>query len=158
MSIAVSLEWHEVMLAAGVGMRRHASALREGRPDRHGFDGDGWGSHVEGACGELAVAKLLNLYWNGSVDTFKDVGDVGTLQVRTRSRHDYELIVRRDDRGSDRFVLVTGKAPRFIVHGYMTAGEAQAHPEWLQTYGARPPAFFVPQSELHDLTLELRAA
>ena len=158
MSTSITLETHEVMLAAGVGVRRHVSALRGGLRDQHGFAGDGWGVHVEGACGEMAVAKLLNLYWNGSVDTFKDFGDVGALQVRTRSRHHYDLIVRRNDRGSDRFVLVTGTCPNFVVRGYIAAGEAQSHPEWLQKYGDREPAFFVPQVALHDLGAELRVA
>ncbi len=154
----VTLEWHEVMLAAGVGMRRHIAALRAGRPDRHGFNGQtGWTIHAEGACGEMAIAKALGLYWNGSVDTFKSFGDVGALQVRTRSRPEYELIVRPDDSDDDTFVLITGTAPTFTVVGAILGGLAKRD-EWLQDYGGRPAAYFVPHSELVPLAASAVAA
>jgi len=129
-------------------MRRQIEALRQHRPDRHGFDGeDGWTIHIEGAAGEMAVAKLRNRYWNGSVNTFKTGGDVGAVQVRTRSKAHYDLIVRDDDRNDDAFFLVIGSIPVFDVVGWIKGRDAK-RPEWLQTYGERPPAYFVPQSAL----------
>lgn len=121
--------------------------MRDQRPDRHGYKGAGWSEHIEGACGEAAVAKVLNRFWNGSVDTFATGGDVGDIQVRTRSSHDYELLVRPDDRDSDVFILVTGRAPTFRVIGYIWGRDAK-RPEWLQTHGSRPAAYFVPHAFL----------
>lgn len=131
-----------------MGLRRQLSALRDQRPDAYGFAADaGWNVHIEGACGEAVVAKVLNRYWNGSVDSFRQGGDVGATQVRTRSKHSYELIVRPDDRDEDAFVLVTGAAPSFRVVGYIIGRDAK-RPEYLQTYGGRPAAYFVPHKEL----------
>lgn len=148
--IEITLTWAELEVAAHVGVRRQIGALREARPDQHGYEGAGWSNHIEGAAGEMAVARVLNRYWNGSVGTFKQGGDVGQIQVRTRSRDDYELIVRPNDRDSDWFVLVRGRTPTFQVIGYIK-GEHAKRSEWLRTYGGRPPAYFVPDDSLKEL-------
>jgi len=150
--VNVTLELYELRLAAEVGMRRHLSAIHKGLDDAHGYNGDeGWTIHIEGAAGEMAFAKALNLYWAGTVDTFREGGDVGRIQVKTRSRHDYELLIRQHDRDEDDFVLVTGRSPDFTIRGWMNAAEAKRE-EWLQVYGGRPPAYFVPTSELNDIS------
>lgn len=148
--IEVSLEPFEVRLAAGVGMSRHVAALEKGLPDRHGFSGDGWKVHIEGALGELVVAKALNRFWSGSVNTFKG-GDVGRLQVRTRSSHTYDLIVRSSDADEEYFVLVTGQCPHYRVHGWIKGADAK-QPQWVQSHGDRPAAWFIPQNALKPLT------
>lgn len=147
---AIELTWHEVAMASHVGWMRHLSAVRAGRPDRHGFTGDGWSEHCEGACGELAVAKLLGCYWDGSVDTFHAPDLPGKIQVRTRSRDDYELLVRPNDDDDARFVLVTGRAPVFVVRGWASGAESKRF-EWLQHHGNRAGAYFVPQHALHPI-------
>ena len=96
--IKTTLKWHEVMLGGMTGVMRHVKSLKKGLKDAHGYDGeDGWTKHIDGALGEVVVAKALDHYWGGPIDTFKsaDLGDI--IQVRTRSRADYELIVRPDD-------------------------------------------------------------
>jgi len=45
----VTLTRHEAALAAQVGVRRELEALERGRVHRHGFQGSGWGVHIEGA-------------------------------------------------------------------------------------------------------------
>jgi hypothetical protein len=147
--IEVTLHTFEVKMGAAVGMDRHIAALDRRLPDRHGFTGDGWKVHVEGALGELAVAKALNRFWNGSVNTFKG-GDLGRLQVRTRSRHDYDLIVRDSDADDEYFMLVTGQCPSYQVHGYIKGADAK-QPQWLQTHGDRPAAWFIPKDALTPL-------
>lgn len=96
----------------------------------------------------MAFAKFVNKYWNGSVNTFKNGGDVGRFQVRTRSDHSYDLIIRPDDRDSDYFILVTGQAPVFRVRGFILAADAKRMSECIQTYGGRPPAWFIPADRL----------
>jgi len=144
----VKLTAHELMQAATIGSMRQVSALMNKLPDKHGFDGLGWSEHIEGACGELVVAKALNCYCSGSVNTFKLGGDLGSnIQVRTRSKHEYELIVRPSDRDDDVFVLVTGKSPCFVVRGWISGGSAKAS-EWKKAHGGRAEAYFVPHSSL----------
>jgi hypothetical protein len=132
---------------------RQEEALKKDLPDRHGFDGvSGLTVHVEGAAGELAVAKALNVEWDATVNTFKGVADIlADIEVRTRSRSDYDLIVRSDDDDNKTFVLVIRKGPKvFETIGWIKAKDAKQE-QWVKTYGSRPPAFFVPKSALHDM-------
>lgn len=151
--IPVTLTWYEMRLAAGVGLERQLSAMRDGRPDRHGFTGDGWSIHVHGAGGELAFAKAAGVYWAGHVDVFS-VPDVGTVHVRTRSgdggRED--LIVRSEDPEDCAYVLVVGHIPTFSVVGWID-GRSARRPEWVKNYGGRPPAWFVPRAETRSFPI-----
>lgn len=150
--IEIALDWYEVHLAAVVGTRRQIEALRNGNPDKHGYEGSGWELHIEGAAAELALAKVLGRYWNGAINTFKDGGDVGpTLQVRLRTKHYYDLLIRPDDPDEKAFVLVTGTCPEFRVHGWMWGADAKRQ-EWLQTHGNRPAAYFVPKDALRAIS------
>lgn len=147
----VTLNEEELIHAGLTGVRRQASSLTRNYKDQHGANiSKGWQLHVEGACGELAFAKAMNWFWNGSVNTFK-LPDVGNVQIRTRSEDHYELIIRKTETGI--FVLVTGIAPSYKVHGWFNA--LHVRDEWIKDYGGREKAYFVPQKELYPLeTLE----
>ena len=147
----VSLTVSELLMAANIGIKRHMEALKKGLPDKHGFDGqNGWTVHIEGAAGELAVAKALNVYWAGTVNTFKTGADVGSLHVRTRSKDNYELLVRDNDLDDGIFIHVTGLAPHYNVVGYLLAAEAK-NKKWLREHGDRPAAYFVPNDQLKNI-------
>jgi hypothetical protein len=145
----VTLTWHEAAMASHVGWMRQLAAIKAGKQDRHGYDGEGWSEHIEGACGELAVAKILGRYWDGSVNTWK-ADDLPGLQIRTRSRHDYDLIVRPGDDDQAAWVLVTGRCPEYRVRGWITGSDAK-RAEWLRNYGGRPAAYFVPAEQLRGI-------
>jgi hypothetical protein len=146
--MTTTLTKYELDMAAVVGVRRNVSAVARGRQHQHGMSADdGWRAHIEGACGELALAKYLGKYWDGSVDTFRSMPDLGDIEVRTRSKPYYDLIIREDDDPSKVYVLVTGSAPDYEVRGWIR-GEQARRDEWLQSYGGRPPAWFVPQDAL----------
>lgn len=148
----ISLTPSELAYAAWVGVSRNVEALRDQRQQTYGSTGDNaWTLHIEGAAGEMAAAKALDLFWNAPIGTYRRGGDIGAVQVRTRSQHSYELIVRPDDRPDDVFVLVTGRAPRYRVPGWITGREAM-QPEWLHEHGDRPAAYFVPHAALHPLS------
>jgi hypothetical protein len=142
----VTLAWYEYAMASEQGRLRQMASIRAGRLDQHGFEGCGWDAHIEGACGEQAVAKCLNIYWSGGVDVFK-ADDLPGIQVRTRSLHSYDLIVRPCDPDDTIWVLVTGRCPSYDVRGWIL-GSAAKQDRWLRTHGNRPPAFFVPAAEL----------
>lgn len=148
--VQIELAWHEYAMASEIGRLRQLTSVRRGSADKHGFNGLGWSEHIEGACGEMAVSKFLGVYWDGGIDTFKNA-DVGlTIQVRTRSSHSYELIVRPDDYDDDIYVLVTGKCPTYRIWGHILGSEAKRD-EYLQTHGNRPAAYFVPHGKLNDI-------
>lgn len=138
-------------MASEIGRLRQLAAIRRGSNDNHGFSGLGWSEHIEGACGELAVCKLIGVYWDGGVDTFK-LPDIGAkTQVRTRSSHSYELIVRGDDSDDEIFILATGKCPTYRIHGYCYGRDGKKS-EYSQTHGGRPAAYFVPQKALRPIS------
>lgn len=148
----VRLTQYELKMAASVGVSRHISCVAEGRPDADGYDGEnGWHIHIEGAAGELAVAKAIGRYWDGSVDTFKGKGDIGdNIEVRTHHGHNGHLIVTQRDHEDHAYFLVTGTAPDYKVHGWLYGHEAMKD-KWLRSFNGRPEIYFVPQSALHPL-------
>jgi hypothetical protein len=153
--IVVELSWFEVEMAAIVGVRRRVEAeFREGRHDLYATPDEvepssNWQTQIEGAIGELAFAKALGRNWNGSINTYRRGGDVGAVQVRTRSRHSYELNVRTHDRDEDYFVLLTGQAPKLCLRGWIRGADAK-RADWLKDHGGHGAAYFVPHSELHS--------
>ena len=102
----VTLTWSEVFHASSIGRMRKVRSMQKGSQNNHGFSGSGWNEDIEGACAEMAVAKSLQIYWNGGVDTYKD-SDVGHYQVRWSDKHNNSLIVRPDDADDAVFVFVT---------------------------------------------------
>lgn len=148
--MTVTLAWYEVYLGAMVGVLRMVAAIRDGKQHAYGSDpDDAWRCHIEGALGERAVAKATGRYYAGPIDTYRNGGDVGRWQVKTR-RPGYELLVRDADRDDDVFVLVVGRVPVYDVVGWTTGGAAK-RPEYLKGHGGRPPAYFVPPADLRPL-------
>lgn len=148
---AVTLTHTEMLAGSLVGVARQTQALDEGLKSR-GFmpASKQWGIHIIGALGEMAAAKALDVYFGSTVGTFHDQPDLKGLEVRTRSKHSYDLLVRPDDADDVPYVLVTGTGPEFHVWGWMTGAECKQD-RWSKTHGNRPPAFFVPKEHLHDL-------
>lgn len=155
--LAVALEWYEVSRAALVGVSRQVESMRMNCRNQRTASDD-WGIHVAGALGECAFAKSTGRYWSGGVNTFKAGGDVGSIEVRTRSRHTYDLIVREGDKDASIFVLVTGGPREFLVHGWID-GRSAKKTVFLANHGQHGPAYFVPPAALNPMsTLERRYA
>jgi len=159
MAIEITLPRELLYEAAVVGIKRHIQALAHNLQDRHGADPDrGWQNHVEGACGEAAYALARGLPVELTIGTFRQQADFGDkCEVRTRSKHHYDLIVRRDDDPQKYYVLVTGVAPTYRVHGWISGADAR-RPDWVRAYGSREPAWFVPQRALHPFPPRLASA
>jgi len=149
-AIHQTLTWPEALQAAMGGVMRQVLNLKAGRRHRFGAnEAQAWDRHIEGAAGELAVAKTLGIYWPG-------VGrlggpDVGTLQVRT-ARPGGRLIVHPSDADTDVFILVTGYLPEFTVQGWLYGHEAKNNAYWDDPTGTERDAFFVPAHALRDMT------
>jgi hypothetical protein len=150
----ITLTQHELHFAASVGVTRHIEAILGNKPDAHGLKtdkGEGWYLHIEGATTELAVAKCLNRFWNGSFNTYKKGGDIGAkIQVRRRTKLWYDLLVREDDDNDSIFVLAIGIAPTYRIVGWLVGKEAKQN-RWIREYAKRPSAYFVPQQFLRPI-------
>lgn len=149
--VTVTLDPHEFFYAAMTGVTRQIDNLRSRRQDRYGATQDeAWRLHIEGACGEMAVAKHLGRYWSGTLGNLK-AADVGAgMQVRTGGMDHHKLILHPSDPDADVFVLVTGHAPVLTLRGWIYGRDGKAERWWRDPTGSRP-AFFVPQSALQPM-------
>lgn len=157
--IEVSLSPSEQFQAAHIGCQRHLAALQAGLTDKHAAKTctDPWALHIEGAAGELAFAKATNRYWPATVNNFHDPDLMNGVQVRTRSSHSHDLIVREGDSDLHTFVLVTGRMPVYRVHGWIKGRDAKQLRFW-NNPGGHGPAFFIPQGHLTEIDARVRKA
>lgn len=140
--VIVTLTPLEELRGARAGFARRERALRLGLTHRFKSRGgfSQWISDIEGACAELAVALVADLPWTSEEWDLRhrDKPDVGkSIEVRWSMSRDALLTFdpRRDH--ADRFyVLATGFAPRFVLHGYRL-GSRCCREEWLHAYPER---------------------
>lgn len=139
----------EILQGALAGAMRQAQNLRDNRRDGNGAPFDqGWQFHIEGALGEMAVAKALGLFWGGKGEL--RYADIGRLEVRTTPRADGRLILHKDDPDEAVFLLVTGCNGCYLIRGWLRAAEGKRENYWTDPAGGRP-AYFVPAVDLHPL-------
>lgn len=138
----VALEAFELSRAATLGIQRQIHNLYTRKADKHACPTtEGFHSHILGACGELAVAKALGVYWPGVLGSF-EVPDVGTIQVRTTDRPGGSLILHKDDPDNDPFVLVVGSNREFRIVGWLYGHEGK-HDRFWRTEDVCSPAYFI---------------
>lgn len=151
MSVNVDLTPWEMMLAAQCGVMRQVENVKLKRSAAYGAGSlNDWQLHIEGCLGEYALAKYLGVFWDGKGKV--RAPDVGHVDVRTRSRHDYELIIHESDPDDRAFWLVTGGNGQYRVHGW-TYGSEGKKPEYWKDPAKGRPAFFVPHSALNMVGL-----
>ena len=150
--VEVKIEWYEMFMAANVGITRRVVSLKNRlKSDLPSYGLDVWGCDIEGAIAELVVAKMTGRYWDGSVNKFKNGGDIGDLiQVRHTLKHENRLIVRDADHNDKPFVFVTGRDGLYRVHGWILGRDAK-RAEWREAPINRQPAFFVKQQDLNPI-------
>jgi hypothetical protein len=142
----------ELMVASYVGSARNVQSMMRGWQRASGIQTETWSSNIEGAAGEMAVAKLLNIYWQPVVGKL-DADDVGPYQVRTNmSRKLDDLCLRPRDREDRFYISVLSFAPEFHVLGFIKGADGKRE-QWLRdgTPG-HPQCYYVPRAELRDLS------
>lgn len=144
--IEVSLSPSEMMSAAIAGVMRQVENCARLRTPRFGAGASNdWQLHIEGCLGEYVIAKYLGVFWPGK-GGLRDA-DVGDMDVRTRSRDNYELILHESDPDDRVFWLVCGGNGKYRVKGWITGYDGKHSDYWKDPAGGRP-AYFVPQSVL----------
>lgn len=146
----IELTGYEIYIGACVGVARRLASLKRGETNKVNNLDFGWHSDIEGALAELVVAKLLGIYWNGSVNTFK-APDLAQIQVRHTQHANGSLIFRPGDATEDRFVLVTGTHPDYIVRGWLDGADCNLDEYWRDD--VPKAAWFVPQRALRDMAI-----
>jgi hypothetical protein len=74
------------------------------------------------------------------------------IDIKTRSRHYYDLIVQLDESPDKILVLVTIENRITLIHGWIKASDAMKD-QWKKDPAGGRPAYFVPKTELHSLSL-----
>jgi hypothetical protein len=109
--------------------------------------------HLLGAAGEMAVASYLGLKHElyKEVEARRGSCDLPGIDVKTRSRHGYDLIVQKDESLGKKFVLVTIENKKTLIHGWICAKDAMKERFWSDPAGGRP-AYFVPKTALQPMS------
>jgi hypothetical protein len=143
----ITLSFHEIYMAACIGVARRLASLKRNETNKVQNKDFGWHTDIEAACAELAVAKFLNIHWDGSINSFKKADISNSLQVRHTQLPNGCLILRDRDNPEEKYVLVTGTHPQYKIIGYIL-GKNGMQNEFLRNPGEVYPAWFVPQKVL----------
>ena len=143
-------------MARAEGFRRQAVNEAQGLRGRNGGAWKGNKAldiHLLGAAGEVAVASYLGLKEHLFKETEAKRGSddlPGGIDVKTRSKASYDLIVQRQSDPNRKFVLVTIESQQTLIHGWCYGKDAMQDQFWKDPARGRP-AYFVPQSALHPM-------
>lgn len=156
--VVVKLDEVELATALYAGSQLHNLSKRMGLRDR-AIRRDVSPMHLTqvGMIGEMVVAKYLDVYWGGSARSYAGADLSHNIEVRTISRPENGLKVRRRD--ADKIVvgviLPAQLAQReFVIPGWHLGADVRE--EWLvDPYNAGRPYYAVPLSELRT-PLDLR--
>ena len=135
------------MVTAGeFGVVRRANQLMQARKTS-GIDSAnrnvlGWEFCIENVAGELAVAKMLGVYWQGGIQSKTPI------YVRVRKRVDSEMLIKHTEDPDAVYVFVTGEAPRFTIWGAITGENAMNDSFDGVTESSDPKGYVVSKSAL----------
>ena len=137
------------------GMRRQA--VNEAKRLRGRNGGASFGSkaldiHLLGAAGEMAVASYLGMKHElyKEVEAKRGSDDLPGIDIKTRSKHSYDLIVQKQENPGKKFVLVTIENQQTLLHGWCYGRQAMDVRYWADPARGRP-AFFMPKENLHPM-------
>ena len=146
----------ERILAKQEGIRRQDVNAAKGLRGRNGGAWQGSKAldiHLLGAAGEVAVASYLGLkeHLFKETEACRGSDDLpGGIDIKTRSKLRYDLIVQKHENPSKKFVLVTIENRQTLLHGWCWGGEAINEKFWADPARGRP-AYFVPKENLHSM-------
>ena len=150
MNNKVALSLTEVLQAANAGIYRVVENIKINRGGTHGLkNNNDWNLHIEGALAECALAKFLNVYWEGK-GSFNGV-DVGSVDARSTRHEKGCLIIHPSDDDNRKYYLLTGFDGNYIVRGWIWGRDAKNQIYWTDPTGKNRPAYFIPQSKLNGV-------
>ena len=109
--------------------------------------------HLLGAAGEVAVASYLGMKEHLFKETEARRGSddlPGGIDVKTRSRSCYDLIVQKGSDNRKKYVLVSIESQKTLLHGWCYGEEAMQERFWADPARGRP-AYFMPKECLRPM-------
>ena len=145
----------ERRIAMEEGMRRQAVNEAKGLRGRNRgprFGQKALDVHLLGAAGEMAVASYLGLKHElyKEKEAKRGSDDLPGIDVKTRSKHSYDLIVQKNENPCKKFVLVTIESQKTLIHGWCYGKEAMEEKFWADPARGRA-AYFVPKQYLRSI-------
>ena len=150
----------ERTLAMEEGLRRQGVNEAKGLRGRNGGAWQGSKAldiHLLGAAGEMAVAAHLRMksFLYKETQAKRGSDDLPGMDIKTRSKHKYDLIVQKNEDPNKKFVLVTIEDKTTLIHGWCYGRDAMKEEYWADPARGRP-AYFVPKEVLRCMnTLSL---
>jgi hypothetical protein len=150
----------ERTLAMEEGLRRQGVNEAKGLRGRNGGAWQGSKAldiHLLGAAGEMAVAAHLGMksFLYKETQAKRGSDDLPGMDIKTRSKHKYDLIVQKNEDPDKKFVLVTIEDKTTLIHGWCYGRDAMKEEYWADPARGRP-AYFVPKEVLRCMnTLSL---
>ena len=142
--------------ARSEAFRRQALNEKQGRKGRNNGAENGelaLRHHLLGAAGEMAVAVMLGMEDKLYQETEAQRGSFDlppNIDIKTRSKHRYDLIVQLDENPDKILVLVTIENRITLIHGWIKARDAMKV-QWKKDPAGGRPAYFVPKTKLLSL-------
>jgi hypothetical protein len=139
-------------LAMEEGLRRQGVNEAKGLRGRNGGAWQGSKAldiHLLGAAGEMAVAAHLGMkrFLYKETQAKRGSDDLPGMDIKTRSKHKYDLIVQKNEDPNKKFVLVTIEDKTTLIHGWCYGRDAMKEEYWADPARGRP-AYFVPKAVL----------
>jgi hypothetical protein len=137
------------------GLRRQGFNESKGLRGRNGGAWQGSKAldiHLLGAAGEMAVASFLGMkdHLFKETEARRGSDDLPGMDIKTRSKHSYDLIVQKREEPQKRFVLVTIQDQKTLLHGWCYGHEAMQEQFWADPARGRP-AYFVGKEHLRPM-------
>jgi hypothetical protein len=137
------------------GLRRQGVNEAKGLRGRNGGAWQGSKAldiHLLGAAGEMAVAAHLGMksFLYKETQAKRGSDDLPGMDIKTRSKHKYDLIVQKNEDLNKKFVLVTIEDKTTLIHGWCYGRDAMKEEFWADPARGRP-AYFVGKEHLRPM-------
>lgn len=116
--IEVPMSKIDFEIAFHVGTQRALSARRNGTKDQYGIEQGRLEADINGAIGEAAFAKYLNVFYHGTIGETEAI-DVACFQTRTTAWPNGHLLIYQKDNPKHLFVLMRHLMPKIFIVGWV---------------------------------------
>ena len=154
--IHFTLSEEEKKMAIEEGVRRQKANEAKSLKGRNGGPESGKKAlrvHILGAAGEMAMASFLNLKQYIFLNKNANRGSADlpfNIDVKTRSKHYYDLIVQKNEDPTKIYTLVTIEDKKIFLHGWLLGKDCMRENFWADPANGRP-AFFIPKNLLNPI-------
>jgi hypothetical protein len=147
--VRVILTPQEMRTACIGGVERNLDATennqRPNQPDRKYHEQNFFQTHIFGAIGEYAVAKLLGAEWQW--EQHDNGFDVLNYQIRSTENPDTTIKVRKRDNPDHNFIFCKVRENRVLIEGWITGHEVIAYDDEIF-----PDCFTIKDYRLYPIT------